>query len=73
MKDAALVAWPKDLPRYVQDCFCGDMDAACDMLIGPCSCGAWHDEGEFRFDASTGELLRNGRVVTAYPPRETAP
>lgn len=52
--------WPADWPRYRQPCF-GSNDSRCDMLIGPCSCGAWHARGEFVF--KDGVLFRDGKQV----------
>ena len=52
--------WPNDWPRYKQVCFANWTDA-CDMLVGPCSCGAWHREGEFLFEH--GVLRKNGKPV----------
>jgi hypothetical protein len=39
-----LAGWPDGWPQY----FNGLKDP-CDMAIGPCACGAWHQEGEFEF------------------------
>ena len=37
-----LVPWPDDWPdRHYNAC-----NEPCDFLIGPCACGAWHDETE---------------------------
>lgn len=33
--------YPKDWPKH----FNGSSEP-CDMLVGPCSCGAWHQSGE---------------------------
>jgi hypothetical protein len=39
---SGLVPWPDDwLDRHYNAC-----NEPCDMLIGPCACGAWHCEGE---------------------------
>jgi len=35
--------WPDDWPKYKQH----HASSACDMVIGPCRCGAWHEPGEF--------------------------
>ena len=32
-----LVGYPKDLPKQYNAC-----SDPCDMLFGPCACGAWH-------------------------------
>lgn len=36
--------WPKDWPPYFH------RNEPCDMLVGPCSCGAWHTPGEFTLE-----------------------
>ncbi len=38
--------WPDGWPWYKQSCF-GSFDKRCDMLVGPCACGASHQLGEF--------------------------
>jgi hypothetical protein len=40
--DNGLVAWPDD---WTLRCY-NACSEPCDMLIGPCSCGAWHIEDE---------------------------
>ena len=35
--------WPDDWPAYYHT----HAGEPCDMLVGPCSCGAWHNVGEF--------------------------
>ncbi len=55
-----LKPWPSDWPLYKQECFFS-YDDACDSLVGPCSCGAWHEEGEFEFKDNV--LLRYGQPV----------
>ena len=35
------VVWPESWPKYYNG---GQL---CDMLVGTCSCGAWHQDGEF--------------------------
>lgn len=55
-----LKGWPEHYPKYKQGCF-ASWDDACDMLVGPCACGAWHQQGEFKLRA--GELYRNGQKV----------
>ena len=41
-----LVPWPDDWPvRSQRACDC--KECRCDMLIGPCQCGAWHKAGDF--------------------------
>lgn len=52
--------WPEDWPLYKQVCF-GSWDSRCDVLIGPCACGAWHSEGEF--ELKEGVLYRYGELV----------
>ncbi len=47
------VVWPEDWPRYKQ------CNVSCDMLEGPCLCGAWHGSGEFQLIA--GKLHRYGK------------
>lgn len=55
-----LKAWPSRWPLYKQGCF-ASFDDSCDMLVGPCACGAWHQEGEFKLHR--GMLYRHGRMV----------
>ncbi len=55
-----IVAWPKTWPLYKQGCF-GSWDDACDIVVGPCSCAAWHKKGEFTF--RKGVLRRYGKEV----------
>jgi hypothetical protein len=52
-----LKPWPKDWPPYRQACY-GSPDDNCDMLIGPCACGAWHKVGEF--ELREGVVYRRG-------------
>ena len=47
--------WPQDWPRYRQPSSTED----CDVVVGPCACGAWHSEGEFRCEQGT--LFRYGK------------
>lgn len=47
--------WPKDWPVYRVG------NQTCDMLVGPCCCGATHLEGEFK--VINGALYRNARMV----------
>lgn len=44
--DGNFVSWPHGWPKYRQP-FLGGEDDYCDMLVGPCVCGAWHERGEF--------------------------
>lgn len=44
-----LIAWPKDWPKFYNG-----VSDACDMLVGPCACGAWHFPGEFRASVAGG-------------------
>ena len=37
-----MVGWPEWLPKYYNG-----SNEPCDMLEGPCACGAWHQPGEF--------------------------
>lgn len=62
-----LWAWPEDWPWYKQMCF-GSWDDRCDMLVGPCACGAWHQEGEFEWDEKRQVLYRYGEVVPHFFP-----
>ena len=61
-------AWPTEWPMYKQECF-GSWEKRCDMLVGPCSCGAWHHEGEFEY--KDGYIYRKGEQarlgVEQYP------
>lgn len=56
--------WPDDWPLYKQSCF-GSWEKACDMLVGACSCGASHAEGEF--EMRDGKLFRYGKEVETLP------
>jgi len=51
-EDNGLRVWPKDWPQYKQVCF-GSFEDRCDMLVGPCACGAWHEKDEFELKAGT--------------------
>ena len=55
-----IVPWPATWPRYNQT---GQDD--CDMLVGPCCCGAWHLWTEFEIlDLSDRKVLyRYGKEV----------
>jgi len=48
-------AWPENWPRHFNG---GEL---CDMLIGPCSCGASHERREF--ELINGILYRYGKIV----------
>jgi len=56
--------WPDDWPFYKQACFNSWSDC-CDMLVGPCKCGAWHQPGEFEF--FEGKLYRYNKHVPTEP------
>lgn len=56
----SFIEWPRHWPLYKQVCF-GSWEKACTALVGPCNCGAWHDEGEFEF--KDGVMLRYGKQV----------
>lgn len=51
--------WPNNVPEYHN----ANIDA-CDMWVGPCACGAWHQEGEFEF--KDGNLYRCGEKVEKH-------
>jgi len=53
-------AWSENWPWYKQGCF-GNWDDRCDTVVGPCSCGAWHVDGEFELINET--LYRYGKEV----------
>ena len=55
-----IIPWPKTWPKYKQTCF-SNWDDACDLVVGPCVCGAWHQKGEFTF--RKGVLRRYGEEV----------
>jgi hypothetical protein len=55
-----IIGWPDEWPIYKQGCF-GSWDDCCDMLVGPCKCGAWHQPGEF--ELCYGLLFRYGQQV----------
>lgn len=48
--------WPSSWPLYLNG------NDFCDMLIGPCACGAWHIKGEFS--------MRDGKIVQIVPEEE---
>lgn len=42
-----LASWPREwMYRYYN----GRTNEPCDMLVGPCACGAWHREHEWKQD-----------------------
>ena len=47
-----LLAYPEDWPKYYNG------GVLCDMLQGPCNCGAWHHLDEWQIRISGGD---NGR------------
>lgn len=49
--------WPDDWPKYYNS------NIPCDMAVGPCACGGWHQEGEFFYETCFGLLLRYGKPV----------
>ena len=55
-----LISWPDDWPQYKQTCF-ASWEKRCDMLVGPCFCGAWHQPGEVAW--RDGHLYRCGELV----------
>lgn len=57
---SGMAEWPEDWPWYKQSCFLS-FDKKCDMVIGFCSCGAAHFEGEFQI--IDGKLYRYGKPV----------
>lgn len=61
---SAITPWPHDWPIYKQACYYGWQNR-CDMLDGPCACGAWHQPGEFTL--VDGVLHRYGEPVESLP------
>lgn len=59
-EDNGLTVWPADWPR-----FHNASNEPCDMLLGPCCCGAWHSAGEF--EVRDDRLFRDGRPVATMP------
>lgn len=57
------IEWPAHWPRYHNA-----RNYPCDMLIGPCACGGWHQEGEFV--VKDGTLHRYGQACQTYEPKE---
>jgi hypothetical protein len=55
-----VVPWPAEWPWFKQT-FYADFRNRCDVLVGQCSCGAWHTEGEF--ELRDGYLYRYGNLV----------
>ena len=56
---SGMASWPDNWPKYWHS-----NTEPCDMAVGPCSCGAWHQAGEFVFDGQT--LFRRGQSVAAF-------
>jgi len=50
-----LKLWPEDWPKYKMTAY----SDPCDMLVGPCCCGAWHIVGEFTL--KHGYLYKDGK------------
>lgn len=53
--DFDLTPWPKDWPLNYNG-----NSTPCDMVIGPCACGAWHNDGEF-FDCPECNVPYKGK------------
>jgi hypothetical protein len=70
-KSNGMLAWPDGWPIYKQACFSSWSDR-CDMLVGPCACGASHSSGEFKLFAN-GVLTRNGKPVPTISYASPAP
>lgn len=49
-----LVGWPDEVPKNYNG-----QSQACDMLEGPCCCGAWHQPGEFTGDFEIRDFPAN--------------
>lgn len=45
--------WPDDWPRHYNS------NEPCDMLVGPCCCGAWHQEGDFTYDKDSASATKH--------------
>lgn len=43
-QNRGIVPWPQHWPPYHH------RNDPCDMKVGPCSCGSWHAEGEFKLE-----------------------
>jgi hypothetical protein len=41
---SGMIPWPAEWAAYIH--YNGGTNVPCDMLIGPCACGAWHTETE---------------------------
>jgi hypothetical protein len=54
-----LLGWPKELERVSLFNACNEK---CDMLIGPCACGAWHQPDDW-----TDILNRHNLEIRDYP------
>ncbi len=55
---SGIAPWPKHWPEYHN----ANIDR-CDAAIGPCACGATHDNYEFYFDNKTQTLFRYDEPV----------
>lgn len=53
--------WPKNWPPYFH------RNEPCDMLVGPCSCGAWHTPGEFTLEQDGLRDPYVARNLTEWP------
>ena len=61
VRDNGCVPWPDDWSDA-----CCNGGKCCDMLVGPCSCGAWHTEAEDRVRAML--LKHNARISDGGQP-----
>lgn len=54
-------SWPRDWPPYFH------RNEPCDMLVGHCSCGAYHDVGEFTVEKDSMGRLYIKREFKKWP------
>jgi len=63
--DNGMRPWPADWPAFYH------RNEPCDMLIGPCSCGTWHSEGEFtlKYNPEGIPCVERHLLTRNLPPR----
>lgn len=60
---SGMAVWPEDWPLRFQT------NEPCDMAVGPCACGAWHQAGDF--ELRDGVLYDNGKPDTRARSKRT--
>lgn len=59
MSNSEIVPWPETWPLFRHAT--ASFENACDVLVGPCLCGASHGVGEFEY--RDGQLYRFGKLI----------